>query len=100
MKTIIYYDEIYIPSKIRIVSHKLCLDHFVVPEATMPCVQCLDLQELMNSNLVDELYICFTPESAFLQIPNAEMQEVVGWQKIKPSNLVLRNIEEIRGLDS
>lgn len=62
----------------------------------MPCIQCLDLQNLMKSDLVDELYICFTPESAFLQIPNAELQEVVGWQKVKPGDLEIKNIDEIR----
>ena len=96
MKTSIYYDEMYCPSKIRIVSHKLCLDHLFVTEATMPCIQCLDLQNLMKSNLVDELYICFTPESAFLQIPNAEPQEVVGWQKVKPGDLDIKSIDEIQ----
>ena len=96
MKTSIYYDEMYCPSEIRIVSHKLCLDHSFVPEATMPCIQCLDLQNLMKSNLIDELYICFIPQSAFLQIPNAELQEIVGWQEVKPNNLIIKNINEIR----
>ena len=55
MKTNIYYSNT--PTQIRIKSEKLCLDHIFHPEFSKPCITFEDIQIMINSPLIDEIWL-------------------------------------------
>lgn len=61
----IYYDEMNVPLKIRIVSERLCLDHTFDPHATNSCIGYEDVIALQKSGLIDKLFIYLDTCSAY-----------------------------------
>lgn len=55
MKTNIYYSDT--PKQIRIKSEKLCLDHIFHTEFSKPYITFEDIQVLLNSPLIDEVWL-------------------------------------------
>lgn len=94
MKQTIYYDEMCVPKQIRIVSEKLCLDHTFTVGAAKTFIGYDDIIELMQSRLVDRIYICFDEGSAYISDVDGSLLSIQGWYQIRSSQVELKKISE------
>ena len=91
----IYYNEVNIPTAIRIQSEKLCLDYVFLPSMAENVVTCQDLQQLSKSKVLDTVMVYFAPDSAYYkeELQNCiVMHKMAGWKNIKQYEI--HNIRE------
>lgn len=94
MKEIIYFNEMCPPRQVRIVSSKLCLDHTFTVGAAETCIGYDDVLTMMQSNLIEDLFVCFDDGTAYMPNIDGSLLPVLGWYPIRQSELELKPINE------
>lgn len=94
MKETIYYEEICTPKQMRIVSEKLCLDHTFTVDASETCIGYDDIMDLIQSKLIDRVFIFFDEGSAYLQNINGSLIPLQGWYSVKSDDVELKRVSE------
>lgn len=92
-KELIYYDEVFVPKHVRIVSDMLCLDHTFPVGATRKCIGYDEIMLLAQSKLVDRLFVEFDESTAYVDI-GGELANLPGWYEIDLKELDLKRIDE------
>lgn len=94
MKETIYYDEVCTPKQMRIVSERLCLDHTFTVDASETCIGFDDITELIQSRLIDRVFIFFNEGSAYLRNIDGSLLSLQGWYPVKTDDIELKRISE------
>ena len=73
------------PYCVRIISHKLCLDHTFYPESSTAPITLEELFTLTKSDLYDSIRVCITEAMAasYYDSNTSEIIKVVGWVDLK-----------------
>ena len=97
MLTTLYYDEINVPSQVRIKAEKLCLDHTFSPLSMTSDAQMFTFEDViaLMSNPMFQIYIECSNDSLFVpSLEDGSLVPVHGWLKLIPSETKLRTTKE------
>ena len=97
-KQVFYYDEMNVPTAMRIISKRLCLDHTFLPQISFPgFLSCEELIDLMNNPLF-EVYAQFSEGSLYYidyLIDPKVAHSHSGWLPLDPKHVELIPINKL-----
>lgn len=97
MITILYYDEMNVPSQVRIKAEKLCLDHTFSPLSMTSDSQLFTFEDAITlmQNPLFQVYIECSNDSLFVpSLEDGSLLPIGGWYKLIPTEVRLCPMKE------